>query len=143
MKQIYTDGACKGNPGKGGWAFIILEDNKELIKNTGHQTQTTNQRMEMKAVIESLKHIKQDESAEIFSDSAYVVNCFLDNWMVNWKKNNWIASNKKPVANKDLWEEIDNLMQNKSITFNKVKGHSNNEINNKVDKMASEAALKN
>ncbi len=140
MKQIYTDGSCKGNPGRGGWAFIILEDNLEIFRDSGSCPQTTNQRMEMQAVIESLKNINFGDIADIFSDSSYVVNCFLDNWIGKWKNNNWTASNRKPVANKDLWEEMDRLMQNKSVTFNKVKGHSNNEINNKVDGLASEAA---
>jgi len=140
MKEIYTDGSCKGNPGKGGWAFVILSEGVEISSNSGFCVDTTNQRMELQAVIESLKEIKINEIVNVFSDSAYVVNCFLENWIGKWKNNNWISSNKNPVANQDLWKELDFLMQNKTIIFNKVKGHTNNEINNKVDRMASKAA---
>lgn len=141
---IYTDGSCKGNPGDGGWAFLILdEENKTVLKACGSEGKTTNQRMEMKAVIESLKQIEDNNhTIYIFSDSAYIVNCFKEDWLGKWKEKGWINSQKKEVKNKDLWKIIDELIVNTSncIYFEKVKGHSNNPHNNEVDRMAQEEA---
>jgi len=140
MKKIYTDGACKKNPGKGGWAFIILENNEIINKGFGSKIDATNQQMELMAVIESLKKINQGEVVEVYSDSAYVVNCFNENWMDNWKKNGWVNAANKKVANKELWEELDELMTNKNVSYIKVKGHSGDKNNELVDKMATSAS---
>lgn len=140
MKKIYTDGSCKKNPGRGGWAFIILNEQEEVInKSFGSEAETTNQKMELKAVIESLKKIEKDEEVEVHSDSAYVVNCFLEGWMEDWKENGWKNSAKKSVANQELWKELDLLMQGKNVLFKKVKGHGNDKNNQLVDKLASDA----
>ena len=142
MKKIYTDGACKGNPGKGGWAFVVLDDkDKEVSRKSGScREDTTNNRMEMQAVISGLKSVDASEDVEVYSDSAYVVNCFKQKWMVNWKRNGWVNSKKSPVENRDLWEALDNITTGRFITFIKVKGHSDNKFNNIVDVIASSAA---
>ena len=141
MRKIYTDGACKNNPGKGGWAFVMLnESDKEVDEGFGSVKESTNQRMEMQAVISGLEKTDLKESVEIYSDSAYVVNCFNNNWMVGWKENGWKNRKNQDVKNKDLWVEMDDLVSNRSVTFIKVKGHSDNALNNKVDEMASNAA---
>ena len=141
MKKVYTDGACKNNPGKGGWAFIILDnENKQLSEGVGSDKETTNNRMEMQAVISALETTNIGEKVEIYSDSAYVVNCFKDNWIAGWKKRGWVNSKRKPVENRDLWESMDLLVSQRNVDFIKVKGHSNDQYNNKVDQMASDAA---
>lgn len=132
---IYTDGACSGNPGPGGWAAILIFNNtkKEI---SGGLKDTTNNIMEMTAVIESLKCLKHACNVNIFSDSAYVVNAFNEKWIYGWIKNNWRTSNKEPVKNKELWEELYSLTKIHTVTFNKVKGHANNDFNNRCDELA-------
>jgi len=135
---IYTDGACSGNPGPGGWGTILMyEDNKKEI--SGGKKDTTNNVMEVTAVIEGLKLLKYPCEVEIYSDSAYVVNAFNQNWIENWKKNGWKNSKKEDVKNRELWEELEKLIKIHEVTFIKVKGHSDNEYNNRCDELARNA----
>ena len=137
---LYTDGACSGNPGPGGWGAVLIFNGieKEL---SGANPNTTNNVMEITAVIEGLKALKRPCNVNIYSDSAYVVNCFEKNWINNWIKNNWVNSKKKPVKNKELWLELYNLTKIHKVTFNKVKGHSNVKYNNRCDELARNAIL--
>jgi ribonuclease HI len=138
---IYTDGACSGNPGPGGWAAVLLYgNNKKEI--SGGSKNTTNNIMEITAVIEALKCLKFECEAKVHSDSAYVVNCFNNGWIQKWKKNNWQTASKEPVKNKELWEELYNLVQKHKVEFIKVKGHSNVELNNRCDELARAEILK-
>jgi ribonuclease HI len=140
MKEItiYTDGACSGNPGPGGWgAVLIYEDKKKEI--WGANKETTNNIMEMTAVIEALKLLKYKCKVNIYSDSAYVVNAFKEDWISGWIKNNWRTAGKKDVKNKELWQELIELVNKHEVTFNKVKGHSDVELNNRCDLLATEA----
>ena len=139
MKKVilYTDGACSENPGVGGWAFVLQYKNTQK-KVAGGELLTTNNRMELKAVIEGLKALKEECDVEVYSDSAYVVNAFKNDWIVSWQLNNWKNSQKKEVLNRDLWEELLNLISKHKVTFFKVKGHEDNELNNLCDKMAVE-----
>ncbi len=136
--ELYTDGACSGNPGVGGWGAILVfgEHEKELSGNEGH---TTNNRMELSAVINGLKALKYPVKADIYSDSAYIVNAINQNWLSNWKKNNWRNAAKEPVSNQDLWLELDELMNIHETRFFKVKGHSDHEMNNRADALAVQA----
>ena len=134
---VYTDGACSGNPGKGGWAALIIDQQNEQIIS-GSEKLTTNNRMELMAVIQSLIKIKSDK-INIFTDSKYVKNG-IEDWIHKWKKNGWITTNKQPVKNKDLWVQLDNLRENKNIKWQWVKGHSTDRYNNLVDEAARKAA---
>lgn len=135
---IYTDGACSGNPGPGGWGSILMfGDVKKEI--SGAMKDTTNNIMEITAVIEALKCLKEPCEVEIYSDSAYVVNAFNQGWIKNWIKNNWRNSSKDPVKNKELWQELIALTEKHKVTFIKVKGHSDNEFNNRCDTLATSA----
>ena len=139
---IYTDGACSGNPGPGGWGSILMfGDVKKEI--SGAMKDTTNNIMEITAVIEALKCLKEPCEVEVYSDSAYVVNAFNQGWIENWKKNSWRNAQKDPVKNKELWEELDNLTSIHKVTFIKVKGHSDNEFNNRCDKLATDEIKNN
>ena len=132
---IYTDGACSGNPGPGGWgAILIYEDNRKEI--SGGNKSTTNNIMELTAVIEALKCLKRPCEVSLYSDSAYVVNAFTEKWIYGWLKNNWRNASKEPVKNKELWQELYDLTKIHNVTFNKVKGHSDNELNNRCDELA-------
>ena len=136
MIKIYTDGACSGNPGRGGWAAIIIKgDNIEKI--SGRSENTTNNRMELMAVISALKFTK-DQNLEIYTDSKYTKDG-IEKWIINWKKNGWKTANKQDVKNKDLWMELDLLAQQKKIKWNWVKGHSENKYNNMADELARSA----
>ena len=137
---IYTDGACIGNPGKGGWAAIIIEPTGER-EIVGFEKSTTNNRMELKAVIEALKEIEIDSQISLFSDSKYVIDG-ITKWIKNWKINDWKTSNKKEIKNLDLWMDLDKLTSKFKITWNWVKAHSTNEYNNKVDRLARNEAEK-
>ncbi len=137
--QIFTDGACKGNPGIGGWG-VLIKYSKISNELKGFQSQTTNNRMELIAVIEGLKSIKEDAKIEIITDSKYVKNG-INQWIVNWKNNGWKTAAKKPVKNKDLWQELDELVQNYSIEWKWVRGHSGHPGNEKADQLANEAIL--
>lgn len=135
---IYTDGACSGNPGPGGWgAVLICDDVKKEI--SGAKKDTTNNIMEMTAVLEALKLLKYECDVKIYSDSAYVVNAFNQGWIYNWRKNNWKTANKEPVKNRELWEELYDLTKKHKTEFIKVKGHSDNELNNRCDYLATSA----
>ena len=133
---IYTDGACSGNPGKGGWAAIIIENEKEKVIS-GSEPLTTNNRMELSAVINALKEITLTEIS-IYTDSKYVKNG-IESWIKNWKMNGWMTASKQPVKNKDLWLELDTLVSEKKIEWKWVKGHSNNHYNTIVDEAARKA----
>ena len=135
---IYTDGACSGNPGPGGWAAVLIYGNKER-EMSGAKNDTTNNIMEMTAVIQALKALKHPCEVELYSDSAYVVNAFEQGWLDNWIKNGWKTADKKPVKNDDLWKELYKLTEIHKVTFNKVKGHSDVEYNNRCDELAREA----
>ena len=137
---IYTDGACSGNPGPGGWGAVLIygETKKEI---SGARENTTNNIMEITAVLEALKLLKEECEVEVYSDSAYVVNAFNQGWIYNWQKNNWKTSGKDPVKNRELWEELYSYTQKHKVTFIKVKGHSDNEYNNRCDELAREAIL--
>ncbi len=135
---IYTDGACSGNPGPGGWGAILMyKENKKEI--AGGKEDTTNNVMELTAVIEGLKALKFPCEVELYSDSAYVVNAFDKGWMDNWIKNNWKTAGKEPVKNQELWQELYDLTKIHKVTFHKVKGHSDNEFNNRCDELARNA----
>lgn len=135
---IYTDGACSGNPGPGGWGSILMyKGNKKEI--SGGSKDTTNNIMEMTAVIEALKLLKYRCTVSIYSDSAYVVNAFNQKWIEGWMKNGWRNASKNPVKNKELWQQLYDLTKEHDVTFVKVKGHSDNEYNNRCDEMAREA----
>ena len=132
---IYTDGACSGNPGPGGWAAILMykEHKKEI---SGASKDSTNNIMEITAVIEGLKALKRPCEVKLYSDSSYVVNAFKNEWIENWKSNGWRTANKKPVKNQELWEELYDLINIHKVEFIKVKGHSDNEYNNRCDELA-------
>jgi ribonuclease HI len=137
MTVIYTDGACSGNPGPGGWAWAIAPDG--AVHGSGGEAHTTNQRMEMKAVLEALR--SNDGQLTIVSDSTYVVNCFRDKWWVRWQANGWKNAKKEPVANTDLWKPLIELYQARQPVFQWVKGHSGEPMNDLVDRLAVAAAL--
>ena len=132
---IYTDGACSGNPGPGGWgAILMFGDTKKEI--SGGLDNTTNNVMELTAVIESLKILKRPCKVDLYSDSAYVVNAFLQKWIYGWIKKNWKTAGNDPVKNKELWQELYGLTKIHDVTFHKVKGHADNEFNNRCDELA-------
>ena len=133
---IYTDGACSGNPGKGGWAAVIIEDKNEKTIS-GSEPLTTNNRMELSAVINALKEVGSAE-LDIYTDSKYVKNG-IESWIKNWKINGWMTAAKQPVKNKDLWLELYNLVSKKEIEWKWVKGHSNDHYNTIVDEAARKA----
>lgn len=132
---IYTDGACSGNPGKGGWGAILMHGNvkKEI---SGFAKETTNNQMELTAPIEALKLLKRPCKVKLYSDSAYLINTFVKGWLKNWKKNGWKTVDHKDVKNKDLWIQIDEFNQMHDIEWIKVKGHADNEFNNRCDELA-------
>ena len=139
---IYTDGACSGNPGPGGWGAVLM-CNGNIKEISGYNKNTTNNIMEITAVIEALKLLKYECEVDIYSDSAYVVNAFNQKWIENWKKNNWKNSNKEDVKNKELWEELDKLVSEHKVKFIKVKGHADNKWNNRCDELATGEIKKN
>ena len=135
---IYTDGACSGNPGPGGWGSILMyKGNKKEI--SGGKSNTTNNVMELTAVIEGLKLLKFPCKVKLYSDSAYVVNAFNQKWIYGWLKNGWKNSSKEPVKNKELWQELYELTKIHEVEFIKVKGHADNEYNNRCDELARNA----
>lgn len=140
MKQvtIYTDGACSGNPGPGGWGAVLIygDKRKEL---SGAEPQTTNQRMELTAAIEGLKALKEPCQVRLHSDSAYLINAFRQGWLKRWQRNGWQTINKKPVENQDLWQELLQLTAQHRVEWVKVRGHSDNAENNHCDELARAA----
>ena len=136
---VYTDGACSGNPGPGGWAWALAPSGERT--GSGGERNTTNQRMELTAAFEALKTNVPIAEAEmkrliIVSDSTYVVNCFRDRWWVKWQRNGWTNSQKKPVANVDLWQPLIELVNAGDVSFRWVKGHSGDPMNDLVDRLA-------
>ena len=139
MKYIvYTDGACSGNPGPGGWGAVIFDEDKKQQNISGKVKDTTNNRMELLAPIMALKKIKSESDVVIFTDSTYVKNGITE-WIKKWKKNGWKNSNRKPVKNKDLWIKLNDLCQKNKVTWKWVKGHSNNKYNTIADELATQA----
>ena len=132
--KIYTDGACLGNPGKGGWAAVILEGSNQS-NLSGSENNTTNNRMELMAPIMALKKIKRKSEITIYTDSRYVKDGITD-WIKKWKLNNWKNASKKPVKNKDLWIKLDNSCQKHVVSWKWVKAHAGNSMNNLADKLA-------
>ena len=143
MKEIdiYTDGACSGNPGPGGWGVVLIyqENKKEL---SGYQPETTNNRMELFAAIQGLSALKEICVVNLYSDSSYLVNAFEKHWIEKWQRNGWKTSTKSPVENQDLWKLLLIHVRKHQVRFIKVKGHSDNQYNNRCDEMAV-AAIKN
>ena len=138
---IYTDGACSGNPGAGGWGSILMyKDTKKEI--SGGKENTTNNVMELTAVIEGIKLLKFPCKVKLYIDSAYVVNAFNQKWIYGWLKNGWKNASKEPVKNKELWQELYNLTKIHDVEFIKVKGHADNEFNNRCDELARNAITK-
>lgn len=139
--EIYTDGACSGNPGKGGWGAVLIYKNEEK-ELCGASADTTNNRMELTAVIEALKALKYPCSVSLTTDSKYVCDAVNKGWVYSWRENGWKKSDKKPALNVDLWEELLPLLETHSVTFNWVKGHSGNPYNERCDKMAVNEYMK-
>lgn len=137
MKQvtIYTDGACSGNPGPGGWGCVLMygQHKKEM---SGGEPQTTNNRMEIQAALSALSVLKEPCMVDIYTDSAYLCNAVEKKWLVNWQRNGWKTASKSPVENQDLWQSLIALMKQHKVTFHKVKGHADNEYNNRCDALA-------
>ena len=132
---IYTDGSCSGNPGPGGWgAILIYNDIKKEI--SGGENPTTNNKMELTAALNALLMLKHPCEVDLYSDSAYLINCFKNDWLEAWKKNNWVNSKKEPVKNVDLWMKLDELTLVHKINWIKVKGHADNKYNNRCDELA-------
>ena len=137
---MYTDGACQGNPGPGGWGWAVSPEGVPC--GSGGEARSTNQRMEVRAVLEALRTLgPTHERVEVVSDSTYVVNCFRDEWWKGWLRRGWLNSQKQPVANRDLWEPlIDAVRSHGGVSFRWVKGHSGDRMNDLVDRLAVEAA---
>ncbi len=135
MISIYTDGACSGNPGIGGWGAVIIYDSGNPVFIHGGEQNTTNNRMELNAAINAILYFKNKENLEIFTDSKYLKDG-IEKWIHKWKLNNWKTSTKKPVKNKDLWLKLDSEIARHNIKWNWVKGHANNKYNEKADTLA-------
>jgi ribonuclease HI len=135
---IYTDGACSGNPGPGGWAAVILDRGEER-EVFGGESLTTNQRMELKGAIEGLRALEGRRQVRLYSDSAYLVNAFRDKWYVRWRQNGWKNAQRKPVENRDLWEELLALADTHEVIWHKVAGHAGDPMNERADRLARSA----
>ena len=145
MIEIYTDGACSGNPGPGGWGYVKI-DGKSTKSQSGSEASTTNNRMELTAAIKAIESVDVDETIVLHTDSTYVQKG-ITQWIVNWKKNNWITSSKKPVSNKDLWVKLDEYSKSRDIKWTWVRAHQDNNsndsfYNNMADKLATGAIIK-
>ncbi len=140
--EIYTDGACSGNPGKGGWSAILVYKGKEK-ELSGFEAQTTNNRMELTAVIEALKALKEPCSFKLTTDSKYVCDAINQNWVYSWEANNWRKADKKPALNVDLWEELLALLEEHEVEFIWVKGHDGHKYNERCDELAVKQYLNN
>ena len=132
---IYTDGACSGNPGPGGWCAILCNGETEKMISGG-EAQTTNNRMELMAVIEALRALKESCIVELYSDSKYVIDALEKGWAWGWRKKGWVKSDKKPALNPDLWQVLLDLTMQHEMRYHWVKGHASNEYNNRCDKQA-------
>ena len=135
--EIYTDGACSGNPGPGGWGAILCYNGREK-ELSGGEKNTTNNRMELTAVISALEALKESCEVELYSDSKYVIDALSKGWAKAWRAKNWIKSDKKPALNPDLWEKLLSLTEKHEMHYHWVKGHADNEYNNRCDRMAVE-----
>jgi len=133
--SIYTDGACSGNPGPGGWGAILLYNGVEKVLSGG-EAHTTNNRMELSGVISALQALKEPCIVELYSDSKYVIDALSKGWAVSWRKKGWIKSDKKPALNSDLWEILLQLTEKHELRYHWVKGHAENEYNNRCDALA-------
>ena len=143
ITKVYTDGACSGNPGSGGWGVVILDDKLKIYN--GSENETTNNRMELKAAIMGIKNADTTTEITIYTDSKYVKDG-ITNWITNWKKKNWITASKKPVKNQDLWKELDNMNNQYNVKWEWVKAHQDNDsddskYNNMADQLARKGAL--
>lgn len=137
--QLFTDGACSGNPGPGGWAYVLKHPaSGSEREDSGGERETTNNRMELMAVIQGLSALKSRSKVELWSDSQYVLNG-LKEWMAGWKAKGWKTADKKPVKNQDLWVQLDELKGRHEITFHWVRGHNNHPENERCDRLAVEA----
>ncbi len=138
MKQVtlYTDGACSGNPGPGGWGLVLIYRESRL-ELSGYEEHTTNNRMELMAAIQGLISLKEPCQVALYSDSAYLVNAFEKGWLTSWQRNNWLKADKKPVENQDLWKRLLELSAKHRVKFHKVKGHADNPENNRCDQLAT------
>ena len=139
--EIWTDGACSGNPGPGGWGAVLNYKGIEKIASGGN-AQTTNNIMELTAVVEALKMLKEKCDVTLYSDSSYVVNSVLNGWLDNWVASGYRTADKKPVKNRDLWEELYGILGRQKVTFVKVKGHADNVNNNRCDQIARDEIKK-
>jgi ribonuclease HI len=137
---IYSDGACSGNPGPGGWAAIVIDGDAER-ELSGGEPRTTNQRMEIRGALEGLRSLTRPRRVDLHSDSAYVVNCFRDKWYERWRQNGWKNAQKRPVENRDLWEALIAEVERHQVTWHKVAGHSGDVLNDRADRLAV-AAIK-
>lgn len=133
--EIYTDGACSGNPGPGGWGAVLRYGTQEL-ELSGGEAETTNNRMELTAVIEALRRLREPCAVELYSDSKYVVDALEKGWVYGWRRKGWIKSDKKPALNVDLWETLLPLVETHALRCHWVKGHAENEYNNRCDALA-------
>lgn len=141
---MYTDGACSGNPGRGGWAWVLVENGSVVAQDSGASEMTTNNKMELQAVIEGLTYLSTKTAiteVHVFTDSTYVQQG-ITSWILKWKANGWKTANKQPVKNQELWQTLDSLAQKLSITWQWVKGHNNNQFNNLCDRLAVTAYQK-
>jgi len=138
---IYTDGACSGNPGPGGWGAVLIYGERRLELSDG-ETPTTNNRMELLGPICALKKLNFPCDVTLYSDSAYLINAFKNRWLDNWQRNGWKNASKKPVENQDLWKQLLELCKIHNITWVKVKGHADNVENNRCDELARAAISK-
>ena len=138
MIKVYTDGSCLGNPGNGGWAFVVINE-KDISYRAGFERNTTNNQMELMAAIKAIEFLDKYNDINLNTDSNYVRQG-ITNWILNWKRNNWKTSTKKAVKNRELWERLDNLNLSKNIIWSWVKAHNVDEFNNQVDQLARQAA---
>ena len=139
--EIYTDGACSGNPGPGGWGVILMHRGRER-EISGSDEYSTNQRMELQAAIEGLKALRFPCRVKLYSDSAYLVNAFQEKWIDRWQRNGWLNYRKEPIENQDLWKQLLELAQKHQVEWIKVEGHTDNPYNNRCDQLAREAIRK-
>jgi ribonuclease HI len=132
---VYTDGACLGNPGPGGWAAVIIDGGEER-EVSGAEPSTTNQRMELRAALEGLRAVMSGRGVDLYSDSAYLVNCFRDGWYVRWRQNGWKNAQGKAVGNRDLWEALLAEVERRDVRWFKVAGHAGVPLNERADRLA-------
>ena len=138
---IYTDGACSGNPGPGGWGCVLMY-RAHRRESSGGAEKTTNNRMEITAALEALKLLKEPCQVDLYTDSAYLCNALEKKWLETWSRNGWKTASKSDVENQDLWKELLTLLETHDVQFHKVKGHADSEFNNRCDKLAREATQK-